>query len=72
MRARVPIVEDGAEALSGPAADPFGLLKVDGQFALTLGSSPDVKEGVTAFLEKRAPNFPGKVSTDMPDGYPWW
>ncbi|KCZ83780.1 enoyl-CoA hydratase-related protein [Hyphomonas jannaschiana] len=56
----------------GPAADPFGLLKVDGQFALSLGSSPDVKEGVTAFLEKRPPAFPGKVSSDMPEGYPWW
>jgi enoyl-CoA hydratase/carnithine racemase len=56
----------------GPATDPFDLLKVDGQFALTLGSSPDVKEGVTAFLEKRPPAFPGKVSSDMPDGYPWW
>ena len=56
----------------GPAAHPFDLLKVDGQFALTLGSSPDVKEGVTAFLEKRPPAFPGKVSADMPEGYPWW
>jgi hypothetical protein len=27
---------------------------------------------VKAFLEKRKPNFPGKVSTDMPSNYPWW
>ena len=34
---------------------PFDLLKIDGPFALALGSSPDVKEGVSSFLEKRKP-----------------
>ena len=54
------------------APDPFGLLAIDGKFAMTLGGGGDVKEGVGAFLEKRAPNFPGRVSADMPAGYPWW
>jgi enoyl-CoA hydratase/carnithine racemase len=54
------------------ADDPFGLLKIDGAFAMTLGSGGDVKEGVGAFLEKRPPSFPGRVTADMPKGYPWW
>jgi hypothetical protein len=30
------------------------------------------KEGVASFLEKRAPVYTDKVSTDMPPFYPWW
>lgn len=56
----------------GSAELPFDLLKIDGPFALELGSGGDVKEGVASFIEKRKPAFPNKVSTDMPSGYPWW
>lgn len=54
------------------APDPFGLLAIDGRLSMELGAGPDVKEGVGAFLEKRPPRFPGRVSQDMPSLYPWW
>lgn len=36
------------------------------------GRSPDAMEGVMSFLQKRQPNYPGKVSKDMPAEFPWW
>jgi enoyl-CoA hydratase/carnithine racemase len=39
---------------------------------LEAGMGPDAAEGVMAFLEKRAPDFPQKVSTDMPSWHPFW
>jgi enoyl-CoA hydratase/carnithine racemase len=54
------------------APDYRSVLAVDGPLITALGSGADVKEGVMAFLEKRKPKFPSKVSTDMPAAYPWW
>lgn len=52
-------------------AGPQGALSVDAALNIALGAKGDVHEGVAAFLEKRAPQFPLKVSADMP-ATPWW
>jgi enoyl-CoA hydratase/carnithine racemase len=54
------------------APDPFELLALDKPMSVERGSHGDVREGVQAFIEKRSPSFPGKVSKDMPSQYPWW
>jgi enoyl-CoA hydratase/carnithine racemase len=52
-------------------AGPQGALAVDAALNIELGAKADVHEGVAAFLDKRAPHFSLKVSTDLP-ATPWW
>lgn len=53
-------------------SDPMEAHKIDSRGIFARGRSGDSAEGVTSFLEKRAPNFPDKVSKDMPEFFPWW
>ena len=54
------------------AASPWDAHRLDSRAIYARGRAGDAKEGVVSFLEKRAPVYPDKVSTDMPDFYPWW
>ena len=54
------------------ADHPMEAHKVDSRGVYFLGKTGEASEGVLSFLEKRDPNFPGKVSKDLPEFYPWW
>lgn len=54
------------------ADHPMEAHKVDSRGVYSTGRSPDAFEGVTAFLQKRPPDWGMKPSTDMPEWYPWW
>ncbi|MGE0068572.1 MAG: crotonase/enoyl-CoA hydratase family protein, partial [Solirubrobacterales bacterium] len=54
------------------ADDPMEAHKIDSRAVAARGASADAREGVTAFLEKRPPQFPMRVSDGMPDFFPWW
>lgn len=51
---------------------PMDAHRVDSALNFELGASADVVEGVTSFLEKRSPEFPGRLPADAPKSYPWW
>jgi enoyl-CoA hydratase/carnithine racemase len=51
---------------------PMEAHKIDSRGVLSRSNSADAQEGVASFLEKRPASFPDKVSSDMPDFYPWW
>jgi|SRR5690606_17747805 len=51
---------------------PMEAHRIESRGICTRGRSPDAKEGVQSFVEKRLPKFSCKVSADMPDYFPWW
>lgn len=54
------------------ADHPMEAHRVDSRAINSRGASDDAREGVMSFLEKRAPQFPGKVSEGLPDVFPGW
>jgi enoyl-CoA hydratase/carnithine racemase len=54
------------------AEHPMAAHRIDSRAIYRMSKGVDAAEGISSFLEKRPPNYPGKVSTDMPDFFPWW
>jgi enoyl-CoA hydratase/carnithine racemase len=54
------------------ADHPMEAHKADSRAIQSRGAAGDAKEGVSSFLEKRAPAYPDKVSADLPDIWPEW
>jgi enoyl-CoA hydratase/carnithine racemase len=56
-----------------PSADhPMAAHQIDSRAIYRRSRSGDAQEGISSFLEKRNPSYPDKVSTDLPDFFPWW
>lgn len=54
------------------ADHPMEAHKIDSRAIYAMGSTADVREGVTSFLEKRPPQFSMRPSQDIPEFFPWW
>ncbi|WP_373489082.1 crotonase/enoyl-CoA hydratase family protein [Blastomonas sp.] len=54
------------------APHPMHAHRIDSRAIYTRAQSGDAAEGVASFLGKRAPVYPDRVGSDMPDFYPWW
>ncbi len=51
---------------------PMSAHQIDSRAIYRRSRSGDAAEGISSFLEKRTPAYPDKVSTDLPDFFPWW
>jgi len=54
------------------AAHPMQAHQADSRGIQARGKSGDAREGVMSFLEKRPPNYPDRVSQDLPDIWDHW
>jgi enoyl-CoA hydratase/carnithine racemase len=53
------------------AEHPMMAHRIDSRAIQSRGQAQDVREGVGAFLEKRQPHWPDRVSQDLPDFFDW-
>jgi enoyl-CoA hydratase/carnithine racemase len=51
---------------------PMAAHRVDSRALEYMAATPDAREGVESFLERRPPRFTMTVSGDLPEFYPWW
>lgn len=54
------------------AAHPREAHEIESQGVYHMGRSPDAREGVQSFLDKRPAHYTMRPSRDMPPHYPWW
>ena len=54
------------------APHPMEAHRLESKSIWSRGRAGDAKEGVESFLEKRQPSYPNRVSSDMPEFFPWW
>lgn len=52
------------------APHPMDAHRQESIYIAARATSPDTAEGADSFKEKRPPSFPGRVSADMPEGFP--
>jgi len=53
-------------------ASPVQSHVVESRLLREMGSANDAREGIASYLERRAPQFPDRVTLDLPASYPWW
>ncbi|MEJ5975846.1 enoyl-CoA hydratase-related protein [Novosphingobium sp. PS1R-30] len=53
-------------------AHPMEAHRIESRGTYSRARAGDVREGIRAYMDKRAPHFPETASEDMPDFYPWW
>ncbi|MBS1837920.1 MAG: crotonase/enoyl-CoA hydratase family protein [Actinobacteria bacterium] len=57
----------------GLVADhPMAAHRIDSAGVTATGAGADAREGITAFFEKRRPQWRQRVPDDLPDWFPWW